>query len=140
MSIGYFEEDVLLPLMHCDALNKVLKSQLRIHKLLLGELNFIFCSDDFLLGMNKQFLDHDYFTDVITFDYCEGRKVSGDVYISTERVLVNSINFGKSFDDELSRVIFHGFLHLLKYADKEPVDIEEMRRMESVLLERYCNA
>jgi probable rRNA maturation factor len=140
MSIGYFEEDVLLPLMHCDALNKVLKSQLRIHKLLLGELNFIFCSDDFLLGMNKQFLDHDYFTDVITFDYCEGRKVSGDVYISTERVLVNSINFGQSFDEELRRVIFHGFLHLLKFADKEPVDIEEMRRMESVLLERYCNA
>jgi rRNA maturation RNase YbeY len=139
MSIGYFEEDVLLPLMHCDALNKVLKSQLRIHKLLLGELNFIFCSDDFLLGMNKQFLDHDYFTDVITFDYCEGRKVSGDVYISTERVLVNSINFGQSFDEELRRVIFHGFLHLLKYADKEPVDIEEMRRMESVLLERYSN-
>ena len=139
MSIGYFEEDVLLPLMHCDALNKVLKSQLRIHKLLLGELNFIFCSDDFLLGMNKQFLNHDYFTDVITFDYCEGRKVSGDVYISTERVLVNSINFGQSFDEELRRVIFHGFLHLLKYADKEPVDIEEMRRMESVLLERYSN-
>jgi probable rRNA maturation factor len=139
MSIGYFEEDVVLPLMDCDALNKVLKSQLRIHKLILGELNFIFCSDDFLLGMNKQFLNHDYFTDVITFDYCEGRKVSGDVFISTERVLVNSINFGKSFDDELSRVIFHGFLHLLKYADKEPVDIEEMRRMESVLLERYSN-
>jgi rRNA maturation RNase YbeY len=139
MSIGYFEEDVLLPLMHCDALNKVLKSQLRIHKLLLGELNFIICSDDFLLGMNKQFLDHDYFTDVITFDYCEGRKVSGDVYISTERVLVNSINFGQSFDEELRRVIFHGFLHLLKFADKEPVDIEEMRRMESVLLERYSN-
>jgi rRNA maturation RNase YbeY len=140
MSIGYFEEDVELPLKESKALDKVLKSQLRIHKRILGELNFIFCSDDFLLGMNRQFLNHDYYTDVITFDYCVGRKVSGDVYISTERVLFNSVIFGQDFQEELRRVIFHGFLHLLKYADKDPKDIDEMRRMELVLLKQYDSA
>jgi rRNA maturation RNase YbeY len=140
MSIGYFVEDVELPSIESKTLSKVLKSQLRIHKSILGELNFIFCSDDFLLGLNKQFLNHDYYTDVITFDYCEGRIVSGDVYISLERVLSNSVIFGQDFQEELRRVIFHGFLHLLKYADKEPNEIDEMRRMELVLLKQYCLA
>lgn len=96
----------------------------------LGELNYIFCDDAYLHKMNVEFLDHDTLTDVISFDYTEGNIVSGDVYISTERVADNAVDFNVSFVDELHRVIVHGLLHYCGYKDKTDADALLMRSKE----------
>ena len=85
-----------------------------------GQLNFIFCSDSYLLEINKKYLNHDFFTDVISFDYTEENRISGDIYISLDRVKENAKEFGYSIKDELHRIIIHGLLHLLGYSDKTP--------------------
>ncbi len=140
MSIYFDCEDVTSPSLNFDLLNKVLKSEIRNCKFRLGEINFVFCSDVFLLSLNLKFLKHDYFTDVITFDYTAGSIVSGDVYISTERVLNNSITFEQLFEDELVRVIAHGLLHLLGFNDKEENEIYLMRRGESRIVNKYLSS
>ena len=99
-----------------------------------GELNYIFCSDDYLLKMNQEHLKHDYFTDIITFDYCENDLISGDLFISIDRTNENAKTFGKTQINELNRVIAHGLLHLLGFKDKTVKDISEMRRMETEAL------
>jgi len=99
-----------------------------------GELNYIFCSDDYLLKMNQEHLNHDYYTDIITFDYCENKIISGDLFISIDRVNDNAKTFGKTQKNELERVIAHGLLHLLGFKDKSPEEIAEMRRMEELAL------
>jgi probable rRNA maturation factor len=99
-----------------------------------GELNYIFCSDDYLLKMNQEHLKHDYFTDIITFDYCEKGMISGDLFISIDRTNENAKTFGKTQMDELNRVIAHGLLHLLGFKDKTTEDIAEMRSMEEKAL------
>ena len=99
MSICFNNEDVALPEVNYDSLQKILKGEVRINKCKLGEINYIFCSDEYLYEMNVKFLGHDYFTDVITFDYSANEVVSGDIYISTERVLNNSVTFGQTYID-----------------------------------------
>ena len=84
----------------------------------LGELNFIFCSDHYLLDINIKFLDHDYFTDIITFSHDNPDAIAGDLFLSFDRMAENASNLNKSFDDELHRVMVHGVLHLLGYSDK----------------------
>jgi probable rRNA maturation factor len=96
----------------------------------LGEVNYIFCDDDYLLEINKQYLNHDYFTDIISFDYTEGSLISGDIFISIDRVKENANDFKVSFEDELKRVIIHGILHYCGYKDKSLVDEELMRSKE----------
>ena len=137
MSIEFYVEDVILPSVDFEIIRSVFKSQLRKHKRLLGDINCIFCSDDYLLKLNIQFLKHNFYTDVITFDYNEERRVSGDIYISIDRVKDNSVNFGQLYKNELVRVVSHGFLHLLSYGDKEQLEILQMRRMESILVNAY---
>ena len=136
MSIQFFNEDVELPELNFEKIVRILKGELRVHKLLLGSINFIFCSDDYLLKLNIEFLEHDFFTDVITFDYSEGRVVAGDIYISIDRVMNNSVIYQQDYFDELIRVISHGLLHLLKYNDKEEEEIKMMRQKESQLLKK----
>ncbi|GGG20799.1 endoribonuclease YbeY [Dokdonia pacifica] len=102
----------------------------------LGELNYIFCDDEYLHKMNVQFLDHDTLTDVISFDYTQGIIISGDVYISTERVVENSKDFEVSFNDELHRVMVHGLLHYCGYKDKSEDDQVLMRAKENYYLEK----
>jgi len=99
-----------------------------------GELNYIFCSDDYLLKINQEHLNHDYFTDIITFDYCEKGLISGDLFISIDRTNENAKTFGKTQINELNRVIAHGLLHLLGFKDKTAEDIAEMRDMEEKAL------
>ncbi|MDP5061452.1 MAG: rRNA maturation RNase YbeY [Maribacter sp.] len=94
------------------------------------ELNYIFCSDDYLLKINQDYLQHDYLTDIITFDYVSGKNVSGDLYISIERVKENAEEFNVSFDNELKRVMIHGVLHLMGYSDKSDAATAEMRAKE----------
>lgn len=101
-------------------------------------LNYIFCTDEHLLGMNQQFLDHDTFTDIITFDLSENdREVVGEIYISADRIKENAAKFKADFNHELHRVIFHGTLHLCGFLDKKPADKKEMTRQEDVCLKSY---
>jgi len=99
-----------------------------------GDISVIFCSDEYLLEINRQFLNHDYYTDVITFDYVVGNVVSGDVFISLDRIKENSLLFHNQAIMELYRVVFHGVLHLIGYNDKTLEEIKEMRSKEEYYL------
>ena len=102
----------------------------------LGEVTVIFCSDEYLLNMNREHLDHDYYTDIITFDYSEGDTVSGDLFISVDRVRDNAMNIGVSFQDEVHRVCIHGVLHLCGLKDKTDEEELAMRVAENLALDR----
>ncbi len=99
-----------------------------------GNINYLFCDDEYLLQVNRQYLDHDTYTDIITFDYVAGGLVSGDILISTERVGENAALFGVPFGQELRRVVVHGVLHLLGQGDKSESEAAEMRRQEEEAL------
>ena len=100
-----------------------------------GEVAYVFCNDDKILEVNRQYLKHDYFTDIITFDYCEGDMLSGDLFISLETVRTNAELFHKTYDDELHRVIIHGILHLVGINDKGPGEREIMEAAENKALD-----
>ena len=102
-----------------------------------GSLNYIFCNDDRILEVNKEFLGHDYYTDIITFDYSEPGKVSGDMFISIETVETNSFKFHSSYDKELMRVIIHGVLHLCGINDKGPGERAVMEAAEEKALDMW---
>lgn len=102
-----------------------------------GDIAVVFCSDEYLLKVNQDFLNHDYYTDIITFDYCESGMINGDLLISLDRVLENSLKENTAYQEELHRVIFHGVLHLCGYKDKLKKDIEMMRFKESHYLNLY---
>jgi rRNA maturation RNase YbeY len=95
-----------------------------------GEVNYIFCDDDYLLNINIEYLNHDTYTDIISFDYTVGNLVQGDIFISTERVAENALNYKVSFDDELKRVLSHGILHYCGFKDKTDEDAKLMRQKE----------
>ncbi|HEX8563983.1 MAG TPA: rRNA maturation RNase YbeY [Flavobacterium sp.] len=96
-----------------------------------GEINYIFCDDEYLLAINQQYLDHDTLTDIISFDYCVGNELHGDIFISVERVRENAADFGVSFAEELKRVLAHGILHYCGYKDKTEADEGIMRQKEN---------
>lgn len=101
----------------------------------LGSINFIFCDDEYILSVNRQYLNHDYYTDVITFDYCEVNVLSGDVFISLDTVKSNAELFQTTFENEFNRVICHAVLHLIGFKDKTDLDSKEMRCNEDICLE-----
>ena len=137
MAIFFNTEDTAKPKISFILLKRWLNTILIQYDKNAGEINFIFCSDNYLLEINNKFLMHDYFTDIITFDYCEGLKVSGDIYISLDRVKDNSELFGYSFLDELLRVIVHGLLHLLGYKDKANDEIILIRKLEDEFVDLF---
>ncbi len=96
-----------------------------------GEINYIFCNDEYLLKLNVEFLKHDTLTDIISFDYILGKELHGDIFISVQRVKDNAKDFEVTFDDELNRVLVHGVLHLCGYKDKTDDDAKEMRGKEN---------
>ena len=104
------------------------------HSFELGDVALVFCSDSYLLKMNKEHLDHDFFTDIITFDYTEERVVSGDLFISVDRVRDNANTFKTMFHVELNRVVVHGVLHLLGFGDKTDIEASRMRKLEEEAL------
>jgi probable rRNA maturation factor len=114
--------------------NDWLKKVIITEKKQLGEIVFVFCKDAYLLEKNIQFLKHEALTDVITFDYCEGNQISGDILISVERVKENSEIFEVTFLNELDRVMVHGLLHLLGYKDKTKEDTTLIRSKEDFYL------
>lgn len=100
----------------------------------LGNISIIFCSDNYILDINQRFLSHDYFTDIITFDYCEADKLSGDLFISVDSVRENALEYKTEFADELNRVIVHGLLHLIGYDDHTEEEVSVMRSKENYYL------
>lgn len=102
-----------------------------------GTLNYIFCSDDYLIKINIQFLDHNTYTDIITFDYTENKTVNGDIYISIDRIRENAGKYGVSTEDELRRVMVHGLMHLCGYKDKKPKDKALMTSKEDFYLKKF---
>lgn len=134
--IHFFEEDIRVPLKNKPALKAWLKDVALSEGKKMGELNYVFCSDDYLLEINKQYLNHHTLTDIITFDQSENpKKVEGDIYISYERVVENGASLGTG-KQELYRVIVHGLLHLLGYKDKKSEDQKIMRAKEDFYLEK----
>ena len=110
-----------------DWLSKVIISENKKE----GEINYIFCDDEYLLEINQQYLDHDTLTDIISFDYSVGNELHGDVFISVERVRDNALDFSVSFEEELLRVLVHGVLHYSGYKDKSEADEKIMREKEN---------
>ncbi len=130
--IRFFSEDVDFQLEGKLKKRNWIEKVLENSGLKSGDINYIFCSDAYLLEINKQFLDHDYFTDIITFPVDDDRKgrISSDMYLSIERIEDNAKNLGLSFDNELLRVMIHGILHLLGYEDKSIPGEQDMRNQE----------
>ena len=95
-----------------------------------GEINYIFCDDEYLININNQYLKHDTYTDIISFDYCVGNLLQGDIFVSTQRVTENAVNFKVSFENELKRVLSHGILHYCGYKDKSKEEADVMRQKE----------
>ena len=137
--IQFFSEDIDFTLKEKQKIRRWIAAVIKVEGFKrIGELNFIFCSDSYLLEINKQYLDHDTFTDIVTFDSSEDQDtIAGDIFISVERISENATTFGVTQRDELHRVIIHGVLHLCGYLDKKKEDKELMTRKEnSCLLSR----
>lgn len=102
-----------------------------------GDINYIFCDDEYLLNLNKQYLDHDTLTDIISFDYSVGNELHGDIFISVERVRENAQDFNVTFEDELKRVLVHGVLHYCGFKDKSKEDEQLMRQKEDEKIKMF---
>lgn len=133
--VSYFLQDIDFVFKHKRLNNSWLKlvAESEIRKL--GNINIIFCSDNYILDVNVKYLGHDYFTDIITFDYCEKNILSGDLFISIDTVRDNAEFYKTEFKDELNRVIVHGLLHLIGYDDHTPEEQKIMREKENYYLE-----
>ncbi len=137
-TISFNNADKVARLGNRTALKFFLEKQLRKEGITIEALQFVFCSDEYLLDINKQFLNHDYYTDIISFDLSEKKGVLiGDIYISIDRVKDNAKSHESLFTSELLRVIFHGALHFCGYKDKKPADAKLMRTMEDKWLRAY---
>jgi rRNA maturation RNase YbeY len=139
MPARFYEQDINARLKNKKKLSAFLDNLVQTHlEVRRNSLSYIFCTDEYLLQMNRQFLDHDTFTDIITFDLSETEyDLTGEIYISVERVQENAAKFNVTYEHELHRVIFHGALHLCGFKDKKEADKKEMRRREDLCLEQY---
>ncbi|WP_348661354.1 rRNA maturation RNase YbeY [Croceibacter atlanticus] len=120
-----------------DEINSWLLSVIASEGKNLGEINYIFCDDAYLLSINQQYLDHDTYTDIISFDTSEGNDLSGDIFISVERIKENAQQFNVSVDDELKRVLAHGILHFCGYKDKTDDEAKLMREKEDEKIKMF---
>ena len=133
--IRYFQEDIQFELKQKMRNNRWLKMVAGSEMRRLGAVNIIFCSDNYILDVNMRYLQHDYFTAIITFDYCEKDILSGDLFISIDSVRENALFYGVPFADELDRVMVHGLLHLIGYDDHTEEQVAEMRAKEDYYLQ-----
>lgn len=122
-----------------DCLQRWLQEIASRHNSTIISLTYIFCSDEYLLQVNKEYLDHDYYTDIITFPYREGEEIEGDLFISLERVKENAENLNIPYQDELLRVMAHGVLHLIGFDDKSEEKIDAIRQEEEEAIQLYRN-
>lgn len=130
MPINYQSQDIKFVLKEKRKVSKWINDVIKSHQKKLGNVSYIFCSNKYILELNQQYLNHNYFTDIITFDYCYDNVVEGDIFISIDTVLDNSHRFKTNFNDELLRVIIHGVLHLIGFSDKTVKEQKQMRVLE----------
>lgn len=133
--ITYQSEDIKMPSIKKRETTEWIKAVAASYQKKVGEITYIFCSDEKILEVNRQYLEHDYYTDIITFDYTEGNRISGDLFISLDTVRTNAEQFGQPYERELHRVIIHGILHLCGINDKGPGEREIMEEAENKALE-----
>ena len=134
MPIRFFSEEIEFKILNPNKVKAWLIQSANRERKEITEISYIFCSDPYLLKLNQEYLNHDTLTDIITFDYSQGNKLSGEIYISIDRVMENSQKFDSGFVDELHRVIIHGVLHLCGYKDKNQPDKTLMRKKEDAYL------
>lgn len=139
MAVYFFDQEISPSRLKRRKLKTVLKDLIRNEGKDEGIINVIFCTDSFLLRMNQEHLGHDTYTDVITFDFVSGNFISGDVYVSYDRIKENARMHAQKTEVELVRVIGHGVAHLLGYGDKLTEEKEEMTRMEEKIISRYLD-
>ena len=136
-SISFYTEGVDTKTPSKSLLKAWIKEFTSVYGKKVGELAFVFCTDEKILEVNQNFLQHDYYTDIITFDYCEDDIVSGDIYISVERVSENAVSHHVDYTSELLRVIAHGVLHLIGFQDKEEKYKKEMSKNEDLCISLF---
>ena len=135
MAISFFTEgSVSMPEIKKTDIRNWVKQVAQLHGKRVGDISYIFCDDEKILEVNRQYLQHDYYTDIITFDYTAGDKISGDLFISLDTVRTNAEQFEQPYERELHRVIIHGILHLCGINDKGPGEREIMERHENEAL------
>ncbi len=139
MAVYFFNEDIDFPPLNKKQVKKWLQTVVKKHHKTLGDINYIFTSDSYILKINQEHLKHDYYTDVITFDYTENNKISGDIYISLDTVKSNAELLNQDYNKEFNRVLIHGILHLIGFKDKNETDATEMRKQEELSLEILKN-
>lgn len=132
--IRFTVDNVALPTLEWRRVERWIRSVASDYGFTVGELTYVFCDDERELAVNREFLGHDYYTDVITFDYSSAGRISGDIFISLDTVRSNAKQVGASFEQELLRIIIHGALHLTGQADKTPETKAEMTRKEELAL------
>ena len=137
MHVTFHSADLTFNLKGKNTFRKWIISEINRTQLLPDKINIIFCSDAYLLEINRKYLNHDYYTDIITFNYNEKNKISGDLFISIERIEENAKKFETSFNSELKRVIIHGILHLLGFYDNSDILKNEMHKREDDALARF---
>jgi len=130
MSIYFQKEDREIPNIEKDKIVEAISLVCKMDGKSEGDINFVYCSDEFLLNMNKEYLDHDYYTDIITFNYNEGEIISGDIFMSKDRTEENAEKFGENLKKEFIRICAHGILHLLGNEDGSEQEKELMRKKE----------
>ncbi len=135
MKINFLSNDIFFSVKRPRKIANWIKGVVKNEMKSIKEINYIFCSDKYLLSLNQRFLNHETLTDIITFDNSEGKNgLEGEIYISIERVQENAIKFNTEFEDELHRVMIHGVLHLIGYKDKKPSEKALMRKKEEACL------
>ena len=132
--INYYTENVKLPPIQKKTVSEWIKKVAELHQKKVGNVSYIFCDDAKILAVNTEYLQHDYYTDIISFDYTEGNKIAGDLFISLDTVKSNSEQFSTIYLDELHRIIIHGILHLCGYDDKSDEARINMTRLENQAL------
>ena len=132
--ITYNAEDISMPAIKKREMNAWIKAVAQKYGRRVGDIGYMFVSDEKILEVNRQYLGHDYYTDIITFDYDEGDRINGDIVISLDTVATNAEQYGKTYEDELHRVIIHGILHLCGINDKGPGEREIMEAAENEAL------
>ena len=137
MAINFFVENIEFDLKEKIKVKKWINNMVSSESKKVGELNYIFCSDDYILNINREYLAHDYFTDIITFNYNVGKIISGDIFISIDTVKSNAEKFSNQFNDELHRVIIHGALHLVGFDDTTSQLKLEMTEKEDYYLLQF---
>ena len=139
MAITFDSENIEFPNLKKRETSTWIKNIANSFSKKLGDVAYLFCNDNKILDINRQYLNHDFYTDIITFDYSEGDKISGDIFISLDTVKTNSQKYNTDYQEELYRVIIHGVLHLCGLDDKSEADSKEMREAEDSALKQLFN-